>query len=81
MTATGFDGSTAARTSISEPLRANHGNSNYTAPGDADTARISGVILWYSRFGVPLWRRAIALRLMEITALYRAHGLGLSSPG
>lgn len=54
------------------PLRANHGDTNYAAPGDADTARISSVVLWCSRFGVPLWRGAIALRLIGITALNRA---------
>jgi hypothetical protein len=41
------------------PLRANRGNTNYAVPGDADTARISSVILWCNRFGVPLWRGAI----------------------
>jgi hypothetical protein len=35
------------------PLRANRGNTNYAVPGDADTAGISSVILWCSRFGVP----------------------------
>jgi hypothetical protein len=35
------------------PLRANRGNTNYAVPGDADTARISSVILWCSRCGVP----------------------------
>ena len=38
------------------PLRANHGNTNCTVPGDADTARISGVILWCSRLGMPFVR-------------------------
>ena len=51
------------------PRRANHANTNYTAPGDAQTARISDVILWCSRFGVPFVRGAIAEHLMEITAL------------
>ena len=52
MTATGFDGwpQPAHR---SRAAGANHGNTNYTVPGDADTARISSVILWCSRFGVP----------------------------
>jgi hypothetical protein len=63
------------------PLRADHGNTNYTASGDAHTTRISDVILWCSRFGVPIVRGAIAERLMELTALYRAHGPGLPSPG
>ena len=38
MTATGFDGLAGAGASISGLRRANHGNTNYTAPGDADTA-------------------------------------------
>jgi hypothetical protein len=44
MTATGFDGLAGARASISGCC-ANHGNPNYAVPGDADTGRISGVIL------------------------------------
>jgi hypothetical protein len=35
------------------PQRTNHGNTNYAVPSDADTARISSVVLWCSRFGVP----------------------------
>ena len=63
------------------PLRANHGNTNYTAPGDADTAGIGGIIEWCRRLGVPFAQDAIALRLLRITALYRGHGVGLHSPG
>ena len=81
MAATGFDGQAGACTSISGRCAPITVTPTTTAPGDADTARISDVILWCSRFGVPFVRGAIALRLMEITALYRAHGLGLSSPG
>jgi hypothetical protein len=44
MTAAGFDGSTAARTSISSRC-AKHGNTNCTVPGDADAAWISSIIL------------------------------------
>jgi hypothetical protein len=55
------------------PRRANHGNTNYAVPRDPDTARISSVILWCSRFGVP----------EGITARYRAparsHHLRLST--
>ena len=50
----------AARTSISGPGAPITVTPDYTVPGDADTARISSVILWCSRFGVPLWRGAIA---------------------
>jgi hypothetical protein len=35
------------------PRRANRGNTNYAVPRDPDTARISSVVLWCSRFGVP----------------------------
>jgi hypothetical protein len=45
------------------PLRGNRGDTNYAVLGDADTGRSSSVVLWCSRFGVPLWRGAIALRL------------------
>jgi hypothetical protein len=48
MTAAGFDGSAAARTSISSRC-ATYGNTNCntncTVPGDADAARISRIIL------------------------------------
>ncbi len=52
MTAAGFDRLAAGRASISGHC-ADHGNTNYTVPGDADAARVSNVILWCSRFGVP----------------------------
>ena len=44
MTTAGFDGSTAARTSISSRCT-NYGNTNCTVPGDADAARINNIIL------------------------------------
>jgi len=57
MTVTGFDGLACSPHIDLGPLRAGRGNTNYAVPGDANTARISSVIVVRPLRRAPLARR------------------------